>query len=98
MRGHRASTVCLSGEAAGLLGTSVHAVALPALSVLELKAGREQVATLLARARGQWEEVLTGRKALRLDDQALVPNGLRTGRATPELQRASVLLEEAGLW
>lgn len=100
LRGRRALTDRLPGEAAGLLGTSVHAVALPALAVLEPKAGPEQVAALLARARGRREGALTWRKALRLKDRVPAPgqDGPLTGRATPEIRRVSVLREEAGLW
>ncbi|MFD3555832.1 MFS transporter [Streptomyces goshikiensis] len=46
LRGHRSFGAYLAGESAGLLGTSVHVVALPALAVLELKATPGQVATL----------------------------------------------------
>ncbi|GGT51630.1 MFS transporter [Streptomyces kurssanovii] len=46
LKGHRSFNAYLTGEAASLLGTSVHAVALPALAVLELGAGPDQVALL----------------------------------------------------
>ncbi|WP_328381222.1 MFS transporter [Streptomyces sp. NBC_00400] len=46
LRAHPSFTAYLTGEAASLLGTSAHAVALPALAVLVLHANRGQVATL----------------------------------------------------
>ncbi|MFV5994899.1 MFS transporter [Streptomyces sp. NPDC056231] len=46
LRAHPSFTAYLTGEAASLLGTSAHAVALPALAVLVLHANPGQVATL----------------------------------------------------
>ncbi|WP_234321137.1 MFS transporter [Streptomyces katrae] len=46
LRGHRSFTAYLSGESASLIGTAVHAVALPSLAVLHLKATPGQIALL----------------------------------------------------
>ncbi|MCX4826500.1 MFS transporter [Streptomyces sp. NBC_01142] len=46
LRAHPAFAAYLTGEAASLLGTSAHAVALPALAVIVLHANPGQVATL----------------------------------------------------
>lgn len=46
LRAHPSFAAYLTGEAASLLGTSAHAVALPALAVLVLHANPGQIATL----------------------------------------------------